>query len=109
MPQICVRFNDSDYAAIEQRAEDGNTTKPRVVLSMVGFALRAYGMGLTQPTEEIEHLNSRITMLEQQLRDKEGELGYLRQEYSKLNEAVTQRLLPEVRVGFWRRVFPKKE
>jgi vacuolar-type H+-ATPase subunit I/STV1 len=101
MPQICVRFNDADYEQIEWRSIENNTTKPRVVLQLVGFALRAYSTGLTQPNETITELTGRITTLEQQLRDKENELGYLRQEYSKLNDALSQRLLAEPKKSFW--------
>jgi vacuolar-type H+-ATPase subunit I/STV1 len=109
MPQICVRFNDADYAEIEERSIENNTTKPRVVLQLVGFALRAYGMGLTQPNETITELTGRITTLEQQLRDKENELGYLRTEYSKLNDALSQRLLAEPKKSFWDRMFGRSK
>ena len=58
------------------------------------------------PNEEIQQLKGRIASLEQQLRDKENELGYLRMEYSKLNDALAQRLLAEAtpKKSFWDKI-----
>jgi metal-responsive CopG/Arc/MetJ family transcriptional regulator len=41
----------------------------------------------------------------------ENEVEYLRGEYSKINDALAQRLLTEAtpRVGFWARLFGRKE
>lgn len=143
MSQICVRFNSYDYSAIEELAKDQNTTKPRIIQSMVGDALAARGMGLaeisgakpskswltalTVPEDtQVEKLQLQLlerenkcktfeqqlrdnelksTMCEQQLRAKEEELGFMRQEFSKINDALTQRTLTDgqPKKSFWDR------
>ena len=109
MPQICVRFSDEDYAEIEQMAADSNTTRPRVVSRLVKYAIRQEQLAFADVQDEIDSVNQardqlthRIMLLEQQLqdsekqlRDRESDLGFLRQEYAKLNDALSQRLLAE--------------
>jgi hypothetical protein len=47
-------------------------------------------------------MKDRVVMLEQQLCDKESQVGYLRQEYSKINDALTRRLLTEAKPTLYR-------
>jgi hypothetical protein len=118
MPQICVRFRDHDYNDIEERANDQNTTKSRVVETIVSTVLadarRGEGVpdwglvgsivGGSRQSEQVKSMKDRVTMLELQVRDKESELGFLRQEYSTINKALAQRLLSEpTKKSFWAR------
>jgi hypothetical protein len=120
MPQICVRFRDHDYNDIEERATDQNTTKSRVVETIVSTVLadarRGEGVpdwgivgsivGGSRQSEQVKSMKDRVAMLEHELLDKNSQLGFLQQEYSKINSALTQRLLNEpTKKSFWDRVF----
>lgn len=105
MKQICARFEDSDYEFIEEQAQASKTTRPRVVKRLVENALSRQRSGVSEEPGQAE-LMDRIKMLEQQVQERDSEIGFLRGEYSKINDALAQRLLTETKPtdrGFWAR------
>ncbi len=103
VPQICVQFNEEDYAEIEQMATDSHTTQSRVVARLVAYAIRQEQLAFGDVQNEIDSISqerdrlmSRIALLEQQSRDRESELGFLRQEFAKLTQILSHQLRVDV-------------
>ncbi|MDD1721735.1 MAG: hypothetical protein LUP95_07110 [Euryarchaeota archaeon] len=99
-----MRFSNKDYAEIEQMATDAQTTRPRVVSRLVAYAIRTEQLGfreqqdkMDQIARERERLINRVTLLEQQLQDRENELRFLRQEYTKMNDALLKTINDRLR------------
>lgn len=61
-----------------------------------------YDRGITQLKREIELKDQLITQLQ-------NENGWLKSEYSKVNDALNRFLLPPVKTSFWDRFRWKKE
>lgn len=96
MPQICTQIGDNDYSIVTQRALDHDTSKARVVASLVHQGLQ----GADPKMEvELEHRAQTIEKLE-------DELGFLRLEFAKLSSGVSQKLL-EKPPSMWRRLFKR--
>jgi len=107
--QICARFEDSDYELIDKQATATDSTRPKVVKKLVESALKRQQSGVSEESNQAELL-TRIKTLEQQAQEKASEIGFLRQEFSKINDALSRRLLEETKPeetkskGAWARV-----
>ncbi len=65
---------------------------------------------ITNLTTQLNETKTNVANLERRLSDKENEVEYLRQEYSKINDALSQRLLAETKpTGFWARLFGRSK
>lgn len=61
---------------------------------------------ITRLTTQLNDTNINVSNLERRLQDKENEVEYLRQEYSKINDALSQRLLAQTtpKKSWWDRI-----
>lgn len=93
--QICAMILDDDYAIVVRRANEQETSNSRVVAKLVHQALAAPS---AEERIELDHARETISMLE-------NENGFLKMEFSRINEALSQRLLSDGRGSWWKRVF----
>jgi uncharacterized coiled-coil protein SlyX len=96
--QICSQLSQDSFAVIEHRAENEGRTKAAIVSRLVDQAVKAGEI-------DIDQLKAELAVKDATIEQQREELGYLRLEFSKVNNALSQRLLAEAKPkGFWARL-----
>ena len=100
MPQICATIDDNENTIIRRWAQERGLSVAKLAGQLMGQAVRFGG-------EDIEVLKRTLAVREETIRNLEDQLGFVRDQYTLINQALAQRQLTSG--GFWQRLFRRRE
>jgi hypothetical protein len=95
MPQICATIDDNENAIIRRWAQERGLSVAKLAGQLMAQAVRYEGA-------DLEELKRTLAVQANTIEQLEDQLGFLRGEYSRINQALAQRQLTSG--GFWARL-----